>query len=126
SGVVVTEVQPNSPAAKAGIQPQDVIVEFAGATVHGPGNLSALAGRSAIATAQPVVVLRDGKRVELKVTVQEQPANYGVRKSRPVESEGESTNAEYNKFGLQVGSLTNEMAQQLGIAATSGVVITGV
>jgi serine protease Do len=126
-GVLVTEVMPNSPAAKAGIQSQDVIVEFGGAVVGSRRNLQALAGRAAIGTAVPVVVLRDGKRVELKVTVQEQPANYGERTTeRREETSEEPSKKDFNKFGLEVGPLTGEVGQQLGIQADAGVVITGV
>jgi serine protease Do len=126
SGAVVTEVQPDSPAAKAGVQPQDVIVEFAGAKIHDPRALAALAGRTAIGSTQPLVVLRDGKRMELKVTVREQPANYGERTARPVEPNGETRSGEYDKFGLQVGPLTGDVAQQLGLSQTKGVVVLGV
>jgi len=128
NGVLITEVQPNSPAAKAGMQAQDVIVEFAGVPVHGPRNLQALAGRAAIGTSQSIVVLRDGKRVELKVTVHEQPANYGERAAPRAEEDRPESDAkkEYNKFGLQVGPLTNDVAQHLGVPADTGVVITGV
>jgi serine protease Do len=127
SGVLVTEVQPNSPAAKAGMQPEDVILDFAGVPVHSPRNLQAIASRTAIGSTQPVVVLRDGKKVELKVTVHEQPANYGERKSQPADErqEGE-TKKDFNKFGLEVGPLTHDVAQQLGLQADSGVVITGI
>jgi serine protease Do len=126
-GVLVTEVQPNSPAAKAGIQSQDVIVDFNGYPVVSPRNLQALAGRATIGTPQSITVIRDGKRVELKVTVQEQPANYGERTTeRREETSEEPTKKEFNKFGLEVGPLTGEIGQQLGIQADAGVVITGV
>jgi serine protease Do len=46
---------------------------------------------------------------------------------RPTEATGEGeASKQYDKFGLQVGPLTGDVAQQLGIATTSGVVITGV
>jgi serine protease Do len=125
-GALVTEVRPSSPAEKAGLKPQDVIVEFGGAKISDPRNLSALASRAAIGSTQPVVVLRDGKRVELKVTVLEQPANYGERQSRPAAPAEEPNRPEFDKLGLQVGPLTNDLAQQLGIAGASGVVITAV
>jgi serine protease Do len=126
-GALVTDVQPNSPAAQAGIQSQDVIVEFAGVTIHDPRNLQAIAGRSAIGTPQSVVVMRDGKRVELKVTVREQPANYGERATRPTEPKtGGSAKTEFDKFGLQVGPLTKDVAEQLSVPAGAGVVITAV
>ena len=125
-GALVTEVRPNSPAAKAGIEPQDVIVQFAGATIHNPRNLSALASRAAIGTSQPVVVLRDGKQVELKVTVLEQPENYGEQQARPAEAGEERQTNDFNQLGLQVGPLSSDVAHQLGITGTSGVVITAV
>jgi serine protease Do len=127
-GALVTDVQPNSPADKAGFQPQDVIVEFAGAKIHSPRNLQALASRSPIGSSQPVTVLRDGKRVELKVTLKEAPANYGEPVARRAESNEDepSASAQYDKFGLQVGPLTGEVARELGINVTSGVVIIGV
>jgi serine protease Do len=127
-GALVTEVQPNSPAAKAGIQPQDVIVEFDKHTIYDPRNLSALAGRAAIGGSVPVTVLRDGKRVELQVALREAPANYGERTARPTESadEGPASNKSFDKLGLQVGPLAGDVAKQLGITGTSGVVITAV
>ncbi|HEY2413516.1 MAG TPA: Do family serine endopeptidase [Pirellulaceae bacterium] len=126
-GALVTDVQANSPAAKAGFQPQDVIVEFAGAKINNPRNLQAIASRSAIDSTQPVVVLRDGKKHDLHVTLKEAPTNYGERASKQTESPSEAEDSgKYDKFGLQVGPLTNDVAQQLGISGTSGVVITGV
>jgi len=127
NGALVTDVQPDSPAAKAGFQPQDVIVEFAGAKINSPRNLQALASRSPIGSSQLVTVLRDGKRVELHVTLREAPANYGERAAKPTEATGEGeASKQYDKFGLQVGPLSGDVAKQLGITTTSGVVITGV
>jgi serine protease Do len=125
-GALVTEVRPGSPAEKAGLKPQDVIVEFGGATIYEPRNLSALASRAAIGSSLPVVVLRDGKRVELKVTVLEQPANYGERQTRPADSNEEPQSGNFNKLGLQVGPLSSDVAKQLGISSAGGVVITAV
>jgi serine protease Do len=127
-GALVTDVQPNSPAAKAGFRPQDVIVDFAGAKINSPRNLQALASRSGIGNTVPVTVLRDGNRVELQVTLKEAPANYGklaIRQEEREEDEPQSS-AKYDKFGLQVGPLSGDVAKELGINAASGVVITGV
>jgi serine protease Do len=123
----VTEVQSNSPASKAGFQPQDVIVDFAGSKINNPRNLQAVASRAPIGSSQPVTVIRDGKRTQLHVTVKEAPANYGERTSTQEEpGEEPQQNKSYDKLGLQVGPLTNDVAQQLGIANASGVVITSV
>jgi len=126
-GTLVTDVQPDSPAAKAGFQPQDVVVDFAGTKIKSPSQLSATVSRTPIGSKQPVTVLRSGKKVELSVALKEMPANYGERKSREAESkaEGESS-TKYDKFGLEVGPLTGDVAKQLGVSASSGVLVTAV
>jgi len=126
-GALVTEVQPGSPAAKAGFQSQDVIVEFGGSKISSPGQLQGVVSRSPINSNQPVVVLRNGKRVELTVNLREMPSNYGERIAKTSESSDEGTETKhYDKLGLQVGPLTSDVAHQLGISGTSGVVITAV
>jgi serine protease Do len=127
-GALVTDVQRDSPAAKAGLQSQDVIVEFAGTKIRSPSQLSGVVARTQIGGRQPVTVIRDGRKVELTVNLREMPANYGETQARESESsdEGPGPSRDYNKLGLQVGPLSRDVAQQLGIANTSGVVITAV
>jgi serine protease Do len=126
-GALVTDVQPESPAAAAGIKPQDVIIEFGGTTITNVRQLQAITARSAVGSKLPVVVLRDGKRTELTVTAREQPANYGERTTQPVRAEGEREQAgQFDALGLQVAPLTSAVAQQLGLRETTGVVITAV
>ena len=67
-GVLVAGVSPDSPAAKVGFKAGDVIVEFAGKAVASPQDLQGLVEQSPIGKEQTVVVLREGKRVELKVS----------------------------------------------------------
>jgi len=129
SGALVTDVFPDSPAAKAGIQPQDVIVEFGGQFIAHSAQLPAIAGRSPIGSKQPVVVLRDGKRVELSLTLREQPANFGVRaegEENSEEPQADNHNQKFDKLGLEVAPLSADVAKQLGVKDSSGVVITSV
>ena len=129
SGALVTDVFPDSPAAKAGIQPQDVIVEFAGSPIAHAGQLPAIANRTPIGSKQSVVVLRDGKRVELTMTVREKPASFGVRSEGEENSEepqAESHSQKFDKLGLEVAPLSADVAKQLGMKDSLGVVITSV
>ena len=69
SGVWVERVFPNSPAAKADLSAGDVIVEFGGKRVRSPGDLQGIVEQMPLESEQKIVVLRDGKRVPLSVTV---------------------------------------------------------
>jgi len=124
-GVLVTEVQPDTPAAKAGMKLGDVIVEFAGTPVASPQELQGLVERAEIGSKQPMVVLRDGKRFTLDVTVREQPEEYGLAGGTS-QSPGKAERSRFDKLGVQVEDLTAEVAEQLDVTADHGVVITEV
>ena len=125
-GALVTDVQPDSPAAAAGLKAQDVITSFNGTPIASHRQLSAVVGRTPIGKSVPVVVYRDGKEVKLNVTVREAPANYGVPVDDETEPEQQAEGQKFDKLGLEVAPLTRDVAQQLGLKDASGVVITGV
>ena len=72
-GALVTEVMPGTPAAEAGVEELDVIVGFDGNPVDGPRSLQEVVERSGIGQKHKVAVLRDGKSVELSVSVKPLP-----------------------------------------------------
>lgn len=123
-GVLVGDVQPNSPAAAAGLKPGDLILRVDGKPVGSVQQLVGLVDRSPIGGKCTVEILRDGKRMPVEVTLREQPSDYGLvsRGSAPGRPEG----TRVDKLGLEVGTLTAEVAEQLGLKAGVGVVITGV
>ncbi len=69
-GVVAYQVTKGSPGEKGGIEPLDVIVEFGGRRVRRPTELRGVIERRPAGTAQKVVVLRKGERVELEVVLE--------------------------------------------------------
>ena len=91
-GVLVAGVSPDSPAAKVGFKTGDVIVEFAGKAVANPQELQGLVEQSPIGKEETVVVLRDGKRVDLKVSPTEMSGDaVGLgRQCRPQFKAGET------------------------------------
>jgi serine protease Do len=122
-GVVVSEVMDGTPAAKAGVKPGDVIIEFDGKAVSSPSELQGLVEQARIGAKQAMVVMRDGKRVTLDVTAAEQPADYGLA-GRGGPGHGESS--QFDKLGMEVETLTADVAKQLDVQAEEGVVITNV
>jgi S1-C subfamily serine protease len=71
---VVVQVVPGAPAAEAGLQPEDIIVEFDGEEIDSMGALS-----SRVLLHQPgeevsITYLRDGERQQATLTLDERPA----------------------------------------------------
>ncbi len=124
-GAVVTDVQPNAPAAAAGLKTGDVIVEFAGKRVTSPQELQMAVEQAKIGESQPVTVVRDGKQLTLQVTTREQPENYGTAQFES-RTPGKEGSVHDQKLGVDVTNLTPNVAEKLGIKEGEGVVITDV
>jgi len=125
SGVLVREVRNNTPAAKAGVQPGDVILQFAGQPVNEPRELQNLVERSPIGSSQSMLVLRDGKELTINVVCNELPADATAASSSSGRLEGGSRST-FEQLGIETEALTGALAEQLGVKADSGVAITEV
>ena len=68
-GVMIQVMRRDSSAYAAGLRPGDVIVSFNGTSIEDGGQLSRLIGDAEIGSTAPVVVIRDGDRVELKIPI---------------------------------------------------------
>jgi S1-C subfamily serine protease len=71
SGVLVTTVESGSPAARAGVQPGDIIVAFGTQPVHGIDDLHRLLTGDRIGAAATIAVVRKAERLELSITATE-------------------------------------------------------
>jgi S1-C subfamily serine protease len=71
SGVLVTGVEPDSPAERAGLKPGDIIVRFADRAVSGVDDLHRLLATDRIGTPAVVTVLRGADKVELPIVPEE-------------------------------------------------------
>lgn len=78
TGVVVSSVSPRSPAAKAGIEPGDVLIEFAGTPIEAEseedlGSFQRVVARVAPGQSAAIALLRGGERRTVAVTLAEAP-----------------------------------------------------
>jgi S1-C subfamily serine protease len=71
TGVEVIEVLRDSPAERAGLRAEDLIVELAGERVHGVDDIQRLMVADLIGTEVEVVVLREGAQKSLPLVVRE-------------------------------------------------------
>jgi len=120
-GVVIQEVLKNQPAERAGIRRNDVIVEFEGQPVTDVQKFRLKVADMAIGRKVNLVVLRDGKRVPLTLTLAPRPdAQLAENGSAP----DDQVPASKKTAGIQIRDLkTSEKASNDG---EGGVVITDV
>ncbi len=71
TGVEVIEVTPDSPAERAGLRAEDLIVELGGTRVHGVDDIQRLMVADLIGALVDVVVLRGGEPVHLRLVARE-------------------------------------------------------
>jgi serine protease Do len=125
TGVLVSSIEPNGPAAKAGLQVGDVVQKINGEAVSRPADLQRRVSNLPIGQSVTLTVLRGGQTVTINATLAEsKDSESAVRPTMPNE-EPDTTGA--GKLGVQIGPLTPEIAKQAGIPATvKGVFIGGV
>ena len=118
NGALVAGVDADGPAGKAGIQRGDIIVKFDGNLVHDEHELPEMVAQTALGRSVPVEVIRDGKRVTLTAVIQQ------LKDAQVASAEGGAEPG--SNWGLTVQDLTPEIAQQLGIQNSKGVVVRNV
>ncbi|MFM8284326.1 MAG: Do family serine endopeptidase [Planctomycetaceae bacterium] len=102
-GVLVTEVMPGSPAARAGVEELDVITAFDGTAVDGPRTLQEVVERATTDRSHTLAVFRDGRKVNLEINVAPLPDRLasGMRQRR--QPQAERDDSFYSEdFGLAV------------------------
>ena len=76
-GALVSSVEADGPADKAGVQPGDVILKFNGETIKRWSDLPRIVGETKPGTSADLEVWRKGKTITLPVKVGEIPAEKG-------------------------------------------------
>ena len=116
-GALVSQVYSGSPAEKAGLKVGDVAIEVDGVMIKGSQDVVREVLKKKVGQKVNFVILRDGKRTEVSLTTAQMPEKIGERgPAKPVRE----------WFGLRVSNVTPDIAKQMGLTKTEGVVITGV
>src|SRR3954467_4088097 len=116
-GGVVTQVEDDSPGAKAGLQIGDVITEINGEKVNDSGELQVFVTQQRPGTKVELTILREGKRMYMPITLEELKAS-GEHNAKPAEGQGKM------RWGLGLGDLTPDVREQLQVpSSVHGVVV---
>jgi serine protease Do len=116
-GALVSDIMEGSPADKAGMKRGDVILSYNGKTIKDMDTLPRLVGSTEIGKRVRIGLMRDGKPMEVEITVGELKEEKLQASSRPdVEKD----------FGLVVQSITPEIGRHLNLKDRRGVIVTDV
>src|ERR1700691_1670664 len=106
-GAVVTQVEPGSPAAKAGLKVGDVIIELDGQKGSDASQLQIEVGQKEPGSSIKLGVLRDGKNINESVTLEEMGSRDHEGKDSARNSNGKP------RWGLGLTDMTPELREQL-------------
>ena len=130
-GAVITDVEPGTPAEKAGLKTGDVIQSVNGEAVMDVASLRLKIASFAPGTNVKFSVLRDGRAQDYTVTLAERPADLEAREGRRPGTRPGGTDPDSPRSsaleGVSVDDLNPQIARQLQLPrGTTGVVVTDV
>jgi serine protease Do len=116
-GALISQVYGGSPAERAGLKAGDVVIEVDGVKVTNSQDVVREVLKKQVGQKVNFGILQEGKRTEISVTAAQMPEKIGERGPTKPEKEW---------FGLRVSNVTPDIATELGLKKTEGVVIVGV
>jgi serine protease Do len=110
TGAIVSQVTPDSPASRAGLESGDVLRELDGKKISNGSTLQVAVSEMTPGTAIELGILRDGKPQTLHLTVGE-----FHKDSSEEASSGEQGSEQRGRLGLTVANLTPDLRQQFNV-----------
>lgn len=114
-GALVGTVVPGGPAERAGIRTGDVLTSFSGKEIKKMSDLPIMVAESPVGSTAPVKVIREGKTMDLTVTVAEMPEE---KATAPLPASAD--------LGLSLEDMTPAIQRELKTREKTGVVVTNV
>ena len=139
NGVLVRNVEANSPAERAGLKANDVIVQFNKQNVVGVMQLTRMVNETPVGRTVDVVVRRNNQEQTLKVTSEKSPFPFGAfhietpdvtvfrdQFNKAVVPFEVRTSTSTTQQGIRADSLTPQLREFFGVKAGEGVLIASV
>jgi serine protease Do len=124
-GVVVTQIERDSPAQRAGLNPEDTILKFNGSDIRDATQFIRLVQNSSIGSRVTLDVLRQGKPLHLSALIEaRKPSDAGkgnlIFRFPPVDK---GADVPFPKIGIETTPLTPELADALQIPGQNGLLV---
>lgn len=113
-GAEVSMVEEGGPAAKAGLRAGDIVLKFNGTDITGSNDLPRLVGNSKPNSRATITVWRQGKAVDLPITVAELESDQPARGAQGERSKPNAEGAS-NALGLKVSDLSAAEKKEMGV-----------
>jgi serine protease Do len=138
-GVLVRSVEANSPAERAGLKANDIIVQYNKQDVVGVQQLTRLVNETPVGRSVDVVIRRDNRDQTLKVTSEKSPFSIGtfhiqtpdvsVLRDHISTSVGQfqvMTSVSMTQAGIRADSMTPQLREFFGVNIGEGVLVASV
>ncbi len=117
-GVIISDVQENSPAKEAGLERGDIIIKFNDKPIRDVNHLRNTVAQTEAGKKVKITVLREGNEKTLTVKIGEQPSDLFA--SAPAGTLPEK------ELGMTVQNITSEIAKNLGLENETGIIVSAV
>ena len=125
TGALVEDVRSDSPGARAGLRPYDIIVAADGKPIAGNDELIQLIAGRKPGTTATLQVIRDGRSMNVPVKLAERPPR--ERRAEAQEEQPRPSSQRQVPLGLSVRELDRDLARRFNLPdGTTGVVVSRV
>ena len=138
-GVLVRTVEPNSPAERAGLKANDIVIQYNKQEVVGVQQMTRLVKETPVGRSVDVTVQRDNREQTLKMTTERAPFGIGPirvqqpdlsairdRVSRTIPPFEVFTTVSMSQAGIRADSLTPQLRDYFGVKPGEGVLVASV
>ncbi len=119
---IITRVDGDSPAARAGLDSGDIILKISDEDMPGPRRIGRKIAGSAVGTIVRIAILRDGEQLTFPVTIAELPGN-GAKSATAVAASPDEPPIAARDLGLELAPLSREVRARLGMTDQDGGVL---
>ncbi|HKC86158.1 MAG TPA: PDZ domain-containing protein, partial [Blastocatellia bacterium] len=119
--VKVGDVTVESPAAKAGLKLNDVIVEFRGERVKDNEDLVRRVASTPVGATAPIKIYRDGRQMALSVVIGRRPGRETIVNAAAASASGDDLRKE--SLGVIIANLSSQLALDTDLDGFKGVFV---